>query len=217
MLFGLVTIKPMKKYKGQFIGTRFVVIGIPIVPIQSYFFMSDFQGVDIGFYWPQVAKAYVLFISIIATILLGFHIKEPDYMFGYGFPLATAWLLFLLCIAAFIYFAFFIGKMTEEEKALRELYGQAVGMNALPQYLDNDTARRLCYGFEADFKHRYNADWQAVLQNRSYQPQQLPKLFAILGYKCRLTADAQVHAWYGQIYAEYKAVAAPAAEKLHVF
>ncbi len=199
----------MKKYRGQFIGTRFVIIGIPLIPLQSYFFIGEYQSIEISLFGKQVARGYMFFISIIALILSFFNLKNPEFMLGRDVPTAVSGLLFLLCLAAFVYFGFLIGKMTDEEKELRELYGLASEINALPQYLGPIAANKIAQSLETRLQAQYNIDWRTVLQSGTYDSELVPLLFTLVGYKNYLSPDPTLLAAFNKLRAEYKALAKP--------
>lgn len=205
MHLGIVTIKPMKKFENQFIGTRFVVIGIPIFPIQSYFFATEIVSCSIGFYWKQIFKTYLVFIGLLGTILCWAKVSEPTYFF-YETPVLVGWIGLLLCIGFSIYGLFIIGKMSDEEKMLRKLYGKATRFNALPEYFTKKAATEMLISHKSNFEITYQMSWEEALKKVEIDKQHIPLLFVILGYSKRISDDDTINARYNKVLNTFKSM-----------
>ena len=212
MIIGVTTIKPMKTYKEQFIATQFIILGIPLIPLQSYFFLDDVsgRGIKIGWYGPQILKTYCVFVGLIGLLIFGLDIWHPS-MFR-SISTTSAWMGFLAFGAMIGYFGFFFNKMDDQEKELRELYGHVVGINALPEYLSDEVANDMLKDFKRNFKKDFEATWDEVLKEKEVEPAQVPQLFAILGYSKRLgNNQALVNQYYDSIHKMYKTMLITAA------
>jgi hypothetical protein len=202
MRIGIMTMKPMKKHKGQFIGTQFIVLGVPLIPLRSVFFTGEFsdKGIPIGFYWKQVLKIYMIFICLIGVfVVIGF--SHEKYLIS---SKITAQWLIALCIILGLYFAFLFGRMNEEEKELRDLYGQAMDLNALPEYMSRSRARAVQKALISKFEEMFSENWEQVLDQKKYNKEHIPFLFTILGYQKRIYNEARYQNLYLHIHEEYK-------------
>ncbi|MBO6515009.1 MAG: hypothetical protein JJ975_00480 [Bacteroidia bacterium] len=196
----------MKKHKGQFIGTQFIILVIPLIPIQSHFFIGEYgRSIEIGWYWRQIVKAYMVFISLLGGIaVIGMSAAPGNNNIIENKTLAFG--LVVACIAALIYFGFFIGRMNEEEKELRDLYGDAVGMNALPEYLNQKAAKELLRSLSLDFMTKTKSDWGQLVKEGSYTSEQVPMLFALTGYQLKIESSPMMELKHQKLLEEYKEI-----------
>ena len=57
MIVGHFIIKRYRKFKDQGIGTRFIIVGIPLIPIQSFYYLDSKRSIDIDLHWQHALKA----------------------------------------------------------------------------------------------------------------------------------------------------------------
>jgi len=183
MRIGFITIRPYKKLNNQFIGTQFFILGIPLFPIKSFFFvdhLSD-RGIDIGLNWKHLLKIYSIILTIIFTILL-----LIPYVTYWNAGLRVGLVLFFILSTVLLLLRF--DRMTEKDKEIRIFLGEIIGVNALPQYM-NDLAKMLLRNkFVITLKAMLNTkeNWKILVKNRSYSEAEVPLLFAIYTYESAL-------------------------------
>ncbi|MGH1338251.1 MAG: hypothetical protein ACRBFS_19160 [Aureispira sp.] len=195
--------KPIKEYDGQFIGTQFFFFFFLLFPLQSYFFVDGSNKIAIGWYKPHLVKIYVVFISAFSALFCLLKIGEPR-LIASNIPVAYAWIGLPILLLTLIYAVFFLGKVTEEEKALRDLYGNAIGINALPKYLSKGGIYEVLNKMNSQFEYRFNRTWEIALEQGDIREEEIPLLFAILGYERRVKGNPSIEAWYEKIYQIYK-------------
>lgn len=65
MIIGHYVIRTYRKFKNQGLGTRFVIVGIPLIPVQSFYMFKDSGKVmEVDLYWKQAVKVYFIMISV---------------------------------------------------------------------------------------------------------------------------------------------------------
>lgn len=182
---GTVLFKPMKKLDGQYIGTKFFVLLVPLFPIESYFITGYDSGVELGLYWKHVLKSYIMFYGTIAVLFFFLQITLETPL-AESIPSNYNGIGFLLSSVVFIYGMTFLSKMSEEEKAMRNLYQQTSGINAIPEYFDKESAKIVLRQFEHQFKFQERITWQEALKDENLNPNHIARLFNILGYYRRI-------------------------------
>lgn len=197
------TMKPIKEYDGQFIGTQFFFFFFLMIPLQSYFFVDGSNKIAIGWYKQHIIKVYAFFISFFGALFCLLKIGEPR-LIASNIPLAYVWVGLFVFLLTLVYFIFFVGKVTEEEKALRDLYGNAIGINALPSYLSKGGIYEVLNKMNSQFEYSFNRKWEVALEQGDIREEEIPLLFAILGYERRVKGNPSIEAWYEKIYETYK-------------
>lgn len=204
MIIGLVFTGRMKTLGDQCIETQFIAIGLPLIPIKSMFVTkSEYkqrQGFEIGLNGPSVLKGYLSFLFLIGGLFLLFagNAIFENILFT---------LLGIVLFGASMYFFFIFGKSTDSENDLRLLFQKAVGINALPQYLDRLTAmslrNKLIIGMKEVLNDK-NLDWLELVESRNYNENLLPSLFAAMGYHSRLEEKEKYYKLFDSLKDEYK-------------
>lgn len=204
MIIGLVSLGKMKQFRGQWIESQFFTLGIPLFPIKSMFVLNSEhgsrEGFEIGLYGKSIIKGYLSFLSLIIGILLcviGAIVSGEIILFVLGFVL----------LIVSLYFFFVFGKSTEKEDEDRILFHEAVGVNALPEYLDRVTAmslrNRLLNGVKEVLADK-ELNWIKLVENNQYDRRLLPALFAAMGYHARLEEKEKFNALFEKLKAEYR-------------
>ena len=186
MILGVVTIKPYKKLKNQFIGTQFFVLGIPLFPLNSYFFIDNnsMQSIEIGIHNGHIIKIYSSILVFILSVLLfipQFIEIEPIFKF-----LILSIMMGLL-VGLFIKY----DADSEEEKDLRLKIGQIVGINLLPKEMDIRTSISLKNQFIKTLQIKCNTIkyFNEILDTELYTKNDLALIFIILLYEYRINPN----------------------------
>ncbi|SHK51707.1 hypothetical protein [Epilithonimonas mollis] len=191
MIFGHFIIKKYRKYKGQGIGTRFVVVGIPLFPVQSFYFLENNRSIEIDLHWKHAVKIYVIVISLIYLLVKGLTRDYYDQSFENS-------VLYTLIFNALIYFL--LDPYTKRDRQIRELLSKAVYINALPKFLGNEMA----YNVQKSFIQNYGGGWKDAIKNNTYQQDELPLLFAIITYEVYLYKSDKNQLLFEKLFTEYK-------------
>ncbi len=209
MVLGLVNFGDVKKFKDQYLSTRFFVLLLPLAPISGVFVTkSSFWGGEKGFKAKinstSVLKVYlsvILAVSIFVFLLGGILIKEMNERIIY-FAIAAISLIALRIANARL------GKTTPEEEAERELYYTACGLSALPEYLaitsQSDIKNHLIADLAKKRGNDVSTDPMSIVKSSNYDNELLPLLFAIMGYVNALEPSTEHADLYNKIKQEYK-------------
>ena len=193
----------MKEYDGEFIDTESFALFFLLIPFQRNFFVNGSDKITIGCYKPHLGKRWIVVISALGALFCLLKIGSPAIVAS-DIPVAYAWIGLPILLFILIFFVVFIVKVTEEEKALRDLYGNAIGINALPKYLSKGGTYEVLNKMNSQFEYRFNRKWEVALEQGDIREEEIPLLFAILGYERRVKGNPSIEAWYEKIYETYK-------------
>ena len=198
MRIGFLTIQPYKKLNDQFMGTVWFTLMVPLIPIQSRWFLDDITRAhyDIGLYGPHVAKAYAVIFSFVGTVLLVLPELIEWHMALRVLAIVGLWAGTILLLLKY-------NRMSDEEKDLRELFGSIVGVNALPKYLNEETAMVLRNSAVLALRNQLEAEefLKEIVEKELYGEAEHPLLFVIYAYECRLNPSAENTALRDDFYA----------------
>lgn len=198
MIVGHYVIRTYRKFKNQGIGTRFVIVGIPLVPIQSFYIFKDTnRTIEIDLYWKQAVKVYFIMASIIYLLAKYFTRDYYDMAFEKLFSI-------VLIINLMVYFLF--DSYTKKDRQIRELLSRSVYINALPKFLGSNVAFSVQKGFIENFKERFGINWKDLVKNKAYTDEHLPFLFPILVYDCYLYDNEATEKFFQDIFHRYKTI-----------
>ncbi len=148
------------------IQTKFFMIGVPLIPMESYFVLRDHgNGVD-GFPIPlngkSVALAYLRWGAFIAAVIGGIMaLVTPSYRREVSdFVLAGG------AIAAWVVLTFFAGRPNRSALARRLIFKAATGISATPDLLPAHVASEIHESLQRN-PMQENAAWRFV--SSSYQ------------------------------------------------
>lgn len=147
---------------GESIQTKFFMIGVPLVPMQSYFVLNDRgNGID-GFAIPlspkSVGLAYLRWSSFIGAIIGGVTaMVAPSYRRGFG-----DFFVLGLFTALWIVSTFVLGRCDGETKTKRMLFKAATGVSALPAMLPFEVAEKIHASLKEAPPQSGNAAWTFV-------------------------------------------------------
>ena len=148
------------------IQTKFFMLGVPLIPLESFFVLRDrgngVDGFPIALHGKSVAMAYLRWGAFIAAVIAGVSAAvTPSYRRGPGsFVLAGC------LIAAWVVFTFFLGRPNAAARARRMVFKAATGVSAPPDLLPADLAQRIYESLQKNPLHA-NAAWRFV--SSSYQ------------------------------------------------
>ena len=161
------------------IQTKFLVIGGPIAPLESWYVLQDtFRGVN-GFRIPLHGKSVLLgylrnwlYLPAIVLWVLAFAVAEE--MIWMVFPAVLLTAAWLVCWLA-------LGRTPAEEKRQRELLRTIAGVAALPRMLPPDAVTRFRTQIAAAAAAHGLADDRSAVGTAS-APALLPLAWALAVY-----------------------------------
>lgn len=198
MILGVVTIKPYKKLNNQFIGTQFFVLGIPLFPLNSYFFIDNnsMQSIEIGIHNGHIIKIYSSILVFILSVLLFI----PQFIEIEPF---SKFLMLSIMIGLLVGLFIKYDADSDEEKELRLKIGQVVGINLLPKDIDINASIALKNQFIKTLQLKCNTVkyFNEILDSDLYTSKELSLIFIIFLYEYRINSnfknkEKMVHFYY---------------------
>lgn len=197
MIIGHYVIRTYRKFKNQGLGTRFVIVGIPLIPVQSFYIFKDTgRTMEVDLYWKQAVKVYFIMISIFYLFIK--YLKGSDYD---EMPFEKL-LLVVLAINLLVYFLF--DPYTRKDRQIRELLSRSVYINALPKFLGQTAAYNVQSGFIRSFREHFGANWKDMMKSGTYTDQHIPLLFPILLYDLYLYENEATKRHFEAVFKRYK-------------
>lgn len=201
MIIGLRKFGKTNVLDGQYIKTIFVIVGFPLIPVHSVFYINELNQIDIGINLKSVIKTYCSWFFLLLTII---------FVLGANFsnifpvsPLISLSIGVGSGIISFYFFNFF-GK-TSSEIELRKLYQLAIGMNGLPEYFSSKEAENFQKELLMTLKDKFQLkDWKAAIRNNEYNREQLPLLFVISGFEKRTNNSKLNQDLFNKLHDEFK-------------
>ncbi len=199
MIVGHYVIRTYRKFKNQGIGTRFVIVGIPLVPIQSYYIFKDTgRSIEVDLYWKQAVKIYVIMASVFYLFI--------KYVTGQHYNEMSFENLFLTVLGINVLVYFLFDPYTLKDRKIRELLNRSVSINALPEFLGQTVAFDVQKGFISAFQNRFGISWKELLKNNTYQDEHLPYLFPVVVYELYLYKNDKTRKFFNEIFRRYKEI-----------
>jgi hypothetical protein len=167
MVIGTMFLGKVHKVNEQFVTSKFVIIGVPLFPVESMFVIKDLGSQKQGFTCPvngtSVGIGYGRFFSAVIgfiSLLAGFAIAHNPFAMGIG----------LLLIGLWIWLQFFAGKPSKEDTLKRTMLGIVLGVNAFPEWLPQNVCTRfagqLQQTYETIRENYGGANWQDIVKQR---------------------------------------------------
>ncbi|UPQ79471.1 hypothetical protein M0M57_01215 [Flavobacterium azooxidireducens] len=182
-MIGIKTVKPYKQVDHQFIGTQFLIVVFPLIPINSYFIIDDLveRSFEIGINWKHLVKIYsgiLTFIIIVLMIL-------PEFL---HWSISIKTLIIVTSLSLTLGLIFNFDRMDQDEKEKRLFFGKVVGINALPSYMSMSAALLLRNKFTIALKNQINTseNWKEILDKKLYSDQDIPLIYIIAEYQYRI-------------------------------
>lgn len=135
---------------GQSVQTKFFVLGVPLVPLSSFFFTKHGEGVAIPLHGESVLAGYLRLALGLATLVLGtLAFVTPSYRRDLG-DFAGA----IACGVAFVAAIVVLGRLSAGEEARRQVLRACTGFAADPAILPSDLRARLEDALRARLERR---------------------------------------------------------------
>ena len=191
MIIGTIFTGKMKTLNEQCIETKFFAVGIPLIPLKSIFVTdsksNSRSGIEIGMNGESIFKGYASYISLaVGTFgVLSSNSENPNKAY-----------MGLLLLLISLYFFLGFGSSNEEENKVRVLYEKAIGVSILPRYFDAENLNPFLAKLISQTNNIVGSDWLDVIEKKRYNEQQLPVLFALMGflsYKEKTTKNITIY------------------------
>jgi hypothetical protein len=148
MKIGTIFLGKINEIEGEYITTKFFIIGLPLIPVNSFYATSEklngINGFEIPICSKSVALGYARTILCFVGLMYGlwaYFEKEYDlYLFA-----GIALFLWVMCM-------FFIGNLSQDEKLKRTILRSHSGLYADPALLSNDMRCSIYESLEIDWK-----------------------------------------------------------------
>lgn len=201
MIIGTLFLGKVKEINNQWIETKFVVIGVPLFPTSSMLVLSSGhnsrQGITIPLNRTSVIAGYsriFTFIGAVALLAVGL-VEGMTSLLLPGLLLGIAW--------GFLFFKY--GKSTPAETEERNLLGKAIGLYALPDWLDFDTVMNNLKNLQFHYREKYNAsDWKEDLQAPVVPAERKPVLYALALFNYMIDQSAESETLYTKARSVYR-------------
>jgi hypothetical protein len=192
MRIGTMFLGRVEALDNESVQTKFFVLGIPLIPLTSYYATAEtvngVQGFEIHVHGTSVLAGYLRMGTLIVAVICGIfgwieHSSyDPQYgLFGVAALATVAWALSM----------FLVGRLSDAERTRRTRLRQATGLGAPPELLPVDVRDEIERKLELRWQHLGEGqDWKARLRSGSARSSELPTLFALAEY----AADAELAA-----------------------
>lgn len=195
MIIGTRPAANIEKYQGQYIAVSFVFLGLPIVPHQAIYVVSDKEMYKVPMDRDKALVVYGRFLFMVLAFLL--------YMFGnqiYGFGSSANLILKgLVNLAALGFFAYgvyawaVLGQVSDREAKSRALIGAAFKYNMTPEHLPMEM-RKVFFSQllnKARTEHGID-DWRQMILDKGINKRNVNILYALAYYSQAIGGDPEV-------------------------
>lgn len=121
----------------QSIQTKFFVLGIPLIPLGSFFFTSPGRGIEIPLHGKSVAAGYLRLVLGLGAALLVLRL----FVMSSWHRDASDWMLTAACSALAVASVVVLGRLGRDEKARRTALLARTGLAADPTVLPTPIRR----------------------------------------------------------------------------
>lgn len=168
MKIGTMFLGKVEGVDEESIQTKFFILGIPLVPLTSFYSLGDthngVRGFEIDMHGTSVLAGYLRLNSFIAALLFGiFAWVQRDSYGGSG----GLWVGFLLSVGLLIA-SMFIGRISEDEKERRRMRRSLIGIGAPPHILPPSTRQDLLESLEQAWAKRSSVPWREAMREASF-------------------------------------------------
>ncbi|MDR1553509.1 MAG: hypothetical protein LBS69_08630 [Prevotellaceae bacterium] len=175
LLLGTSFGAPVKKLNNQFVTNKVLYLGLPIAPLNTMFVIektsNGVKGFEIKGQYSSFFKLWVILLSVIGAwfgFIVGFVGKEPLFI-----------IVGVIFLALFIG-SFFMWKVSETEKFIREQFYKTLGTALMPEWLLEETFDKFFLLLQDHYKQQYSAlDWGNVVKNLKVSDAKFPLAFCL--------------------------------------
>jgi len=185
IMIGTISTGTIYEYKSQSIKTKFVIIGVPLFPIGSFYKITDNLGIPIALnkksVWVGYSRTTLLAIGILLS-LISQHIFEYDSFEKILFTFIGI----LLTINGIANWVLHWSLKPEEEK-IREILFRAVNYNMTPEHLPMEVKASILKELIKKYSTQYpNSKWEDDIRLHNISDSNKFILFSLAYYYCHL-------------------------------
>lgn len=188
MLIGTISTGKICEFDSQSIKTKFIIIGLPIIPIGTYYSITDNIGIPIHTNWKSIWYGY----SRTTLFAIGFFLMFIRLLGEYS---DSANLLTALGAILFIngfYNWSLNGKIDPKEEEIRSILSKSFDYNMLPEYLPLETRLILLKELLLKYCTQFEkADWESEIMTNNINEHNENILFALSYYHLSVVNDNQ--------------------------
>lgn len=184
MLFGVLSLGKTDALDGECIETRFIIVGLPLVPVESRYctWQSGFrsEGFPIRFQWKSAFFAYLRWWSVLVPLAALLDVL----LFGFDASIALKWRTAhwasaLATIGLWVFVCFFTAGPNARAKKQRRVLGYVTGARVWPEVQKPDTLARFASQLDAEWRRRGLSEWRTL---PPVEGDSLLLLYALLRY-----------------------------------
>ncbi|ASU36628.1 hypothetical protein [Mucilaginibacter xinganensis] len=180
-IIGTIFLGKVHEVKDQWIETKFIIIGVPLMPVASMLVTSSAfrgrKGFSVPLHQTSIIAGYArVYAAILAVVFLFLGTRS-------GGALLTG----ILFLAVWIYFFFVFGQEKNEGVESRNKIGNITGLFAPPEWLDSYDAYAIYEKIEKKYTLLFmGSDWLNDLQQGEIPREKIPLLYALSRYNYAL-------------------------------
>jgi hypothetical protein len=188
-LFGPQRLGKVFSYANQYVETTFLIL---IIPLSSYFVdLNSKSTIQIPLNKVSLKNHYFSFSLILSGVLffvlnivfgLKFSENEANLIIAY----APITITMMLVSVGFIYY-FISGRHTKYEIKKRTILQNVVGINALPEWLDDETAKFI---YEKHI-NKLPDNWKDKIATKAYTTEEFFYYYTMLAYQQRIMPTSE--------------------------
>jgi len=171
--------------EGECIKTAFLIIGLPLVPLGSYYctWAQGFrmQGFRIKWQWKSLLFAYLRWWTSLVPLFAVFAILSgtADESTTLAEHILLHWAIPIILIVAWTWCCFWLTRPNAREKKQRSVLALATGNRAWPEILREEMLRQSAEALDAEWRKRSLPDWRRIT-DREISGDDLTLFYALL-------------------------------------
>ena len=179
----------VSEFEGEYVDTLFFGFP-PLVPLKSTFHRNEGEPIEIPLHQRSLAfgyaRAWVSWAAIASTASGAAIVSKTPAG-------ALLILVGLVCAGLAAYLKFRLGQTSEAEAKQRAVLLEITGVSALPEWLDEERAKRVFRELERTWRKQWRewgglAEWREAIQ-RNAAPENTPFLATLAAYDAALHTD----------------------------
>jgi hypothetical protein len=158
MRIGTMFFGEVEQLLGESVQTKFFVLGVPLIPLGSFYFTGPEQGFEIPLHGKSMLLGYVRIGTWIGVLLCGLF----AYL-GRNHDSADTWIAGSVLLVLAIVTTFVLGKLSAGERLRRLALKSTAGIGAPPEWLPVETRTKLAASLTAQWKADHTETWESAI------------------------------------------------------
>ena len=172
----------IEEFKGQSIKTKFFILGIPLFPISSYYFVGKNKGMETPLIGKSARFGFARTFCLAAGLGLTLTCQINDHWQNKEIKILT---IAAACIFMFVAIYSWIKQqsISESDKKSRLILEKAIGYNMLPSKLPKATRLQLRKVIASKMLEKYKeVDVNTIFTRTDYENSEIPLLYSMALY-----------------------------------